>query len=268
MSTAATTTDTATVAVERALVMGDLSKLSPDERVALYRRTCDSLGLNYYTQPFGYITLNGRLTLYALKTATDQLRKINGVSVYRLDRQTTEEGLHIVTAYVRDAAGREDQDVGAVNVRGLAGEALANAAMKATTKAKRRATLSICGLGWLDESEADSVPGARIVNVETGEIVPSASTPPRPAPRPQPAAPTTRPAVDRRSLLMIIRDALDNGWEQAEIQATMERLWQTRSTADLDAEQAAALIDILEGRSIVVDGVVVPAVQAAGQEAS
>jgi hypothetical protein len=32
--------------------------------------------------------------------------------------------------------------------------------MKAVTKAKRRVTLSICGLGMLDETEVDSVPGA------------------------------------------------------------------------------------------------------------
>ena len=35
----------------------------------------------------------------------------------------------------------------------LKGEVRANAILKAVTKAKRRATLSICGLGWLDESE-------------------------------------------------------------------------------------------------------------------
>lgn len=31
--------------------------------------------------------------------------------------------------------------------------------MKAVTKSKRRVTLSICGLGMLDESEADSIRG-------------------------------------------------------------------------------------------------------------
>ena len=42
---------------------------------------------------------------------------------------------------------------GAVNINGLKGEALANAMMKAETKAKRRATLSLCGLGLMDELE-------------------------------------------------------------------------------------------------------------------
>ena len=44
--------------------------------------------------------------------------------------------------------------MGVVSIAGLKGEALANAMMKAETKAKRRATLSICGLGWMDEVEA------------------------------------------------------------------------------------------------------------------
>jgi hypothetical protein len=47
-------------------------------------------------------------------------------------------------------------------VKGLSGEALANALMKAETKAKRRATLSICGLGMLDETEVEDVPGVRL----------------------------------------------------------------------------------------------------------
>jgi hypothetical protein len=48
-------------------------------------------------------------------------------------------------------------------VGGLKGEALANAEMKAVTKAKRRLTLSICGLGWLDETEISTVPDAEVV---------------------------------------------------------------------------------------------------------
>ncbi|EOV0478051.1 hypothetical protein ACOIM4_001927, partial [Campylobacter coli] len=44
---------------------------------------------------------------------------------------------------------------GALNIKNLGGDNLANAIMKAITKAKRRVTLSICGLGMLDESELD-----------------------------------------------------------------------------------------------------------------
>jgi hypothetical protein len=56
------------------------------------------------------------------------------------------------------------------------------------TKAKRRVTLSIVGLGWLDETEVGGVPDARPVRVDdnTGEIldsVPAAKGAPRPAPQ-------------------------------------------------------------------------------------
>ena len=47
---------------------------------------------------------------------------------------------------------------------------LANAFLKSETKAKRRVTLSICGLGLLDESEVDSIPAeAKVAPVETKE---------------------------------------------------------------------------------------------------
>lgn len=159
--------------MEDVIAKGDLSALKPHERAAYYMRVCESMGLNPLTKPFAYIMLSGGLTLYATRTATDQLRQTRGVSITRLEAETTPDGLRIVTAYVRDAAGREDSDVGAVNIKGLGGENLANAYMKAITKAKRRATLSICGLGWLDESEIESVPAARVVPVdhETGEIL-------------------------------------------------------------------------------------------------
>lgn len=159
--------------MDQVITKGNLAELSPDQRARYYAEVCHSLGVNPLTKPFDYISLNNKLTLYATKTATDQLRKINGVSIFRVEAETTPDGLRIVTAYARDVSGREDMDVGAVFIKGLTGEALANAQMKALTKAKRRVTLSICGLGWLDESEVDSVPSARFVRVdtETGEII-------------------------------------------------------------------------------------------------
>jgi hypothetical protein len=176
--------------MERAVIQGDLSQLEPEERVAYYRRVCESLGLNPYTKPFEYLQLDAgggekKLVLYARKDCTDQLRDINHVSVTKLEHRRA-EGLYIVTAYVVDAEGRTDSAIGAVPIvkeggqwktssngkryfegNGtfipLTGEALANAIMKAETKAKRRATLSLCGLGMTDESEIDSIPGARAV---------------------------------------------------------------------------------------------------------
>lgn len=148
-----------TNAVETALVMGDLSKLSADERLSYYSRLCESLGLNALTKPFEYITLNGRLTLYARKDATDQLRSIRNVSV-RITGRDTVNDVFIVTAQAfmrQDDLDRTDESIGAVSIKGLGGDNLANALMKAETKAKRRVTLSICGLGMLDESELETI---------------------------------------------------------------------------------------------------------------
>jgi hypothetical protein len=155
-----------------AATTGDLANLSPDQRTALYGSVCSSMGLNPLSRPFEYIKLNGKLTLYATRTATDQLRKINGVSITSID-QVIDDGVLVVTVEAKDASGRTDMEIGAVTIVGLKGEALANARMKAITKAKRRVTLSISGLGWMDESEVTSVPSAVVATVDhtTGEIV-------------------------------------------------------------------------------------------------
>ena len=140
--------------IESALMEGDLSRLTEQERLSYYNKVCESLGLNPLTQPFAYIKLNGKLLLYAKRDATDQLRKIHKVSITLSGRDTT-DGVLSVTARARDASGREDESTGTVFIHGLKGDALANAYLKAETKAKRRVTLSICGLGLLDETEAE-----------------------------------------------------------------------------------------------------------------
>lgn len=147
--------------VEQVLLGGDLSKLSSEQRLSYYQRTCESLGLNPLTKPFDYLTLNGKTILYARKDATEQLRNSRHISVTIKAREVV-EGCYVVTAQARDGKGREDESIGAVPIEGLKGEARSNAMMKAETKAKRRVTLSICGLGMLDEIEVDSIPNAQV----------------------------------------------------------------------------------------------------------
>jgi len=69
--------------------------------------------------------------------------------------------------------GRSDESIGAVALGSLKGEAYANAIMKAETKAKRRVTLSVCGLGMLDENEVETIPDARPVPVEAAHAAPA-----------------------------------------------------------------------------------------------
>lgn len=166
MTEAIATQDNGASVLERVVVGGDLSRLDPHDRMLYYKAVCESVGLNPFTRPFDYIQLSGKLTLYAKRDATDQLRKIHGVSIAKLERETV-GGLYIVTAHAVDKTDRTDASSGAVNIEGLRGEAKANAIMKAETKAKRRVTLSICGLGMLDESETDSVPGAVVGEAAT-----------------------------------------------------------------------------------------------------
>lgn len=150
-------------AIEQVVIGGDLSKLTAEQRVAYVRTVCDSLGVNPATTPFQYIVLNGKLTLYATRSASEQLRKIHGVSIAPLERSMmADAGLYQVVARGKDATGREDEASGVVTISGLKGENLANAMLKCETKAKRRLTLSICGLGFLDETEVSDIPGAQM----------------------------------------------------------------------------------------------------------
>lgn len=167
--------------VERALMTNDLSQLSIEERGKYYNSVCESLGLNPLTQPFGYIEMNAegggkKLVMYAKKDCADQLRKIHGVSIKMKSRQI-ENDMMVVQVEAVDKTGRVDESTAAIWLKKhevawdnnskrmkrtglivpLEGEALANAYMKAETKAKRRVTLSICGLGWLDETEVESI---------------------------------------------------------------------------------------------------------------
>jgi len=157
--------------LEQVIVNGDLARLTPQQRLDYYRQVCQSMGLNPLSKPFDYINLKGKLTLYAKKDATDQLRKIHGVSIDDIDIQETSSGFRVkVKGHDRD--GRSDVEIGCVAKNDMGGN-LQNAEMKAVTKAKRRLTLSLCGLGWLDETEIETIPDARpvIVDSNTGEIL-------------------------------------------------------------------------------------------------
>lgn len=240
--------DNAAAVMERVIISGDLAKLSPQERVNYYSEVCKSVGLNPLTRPFEYITLNSKLTLYALRACTDQLRSIYSVSVEEMI-ESEREGVFIVTAKVRNAEGRTDIAKGAVNIGGLKGEALANAMMKAETKAKRRATLSLCGLGWLDESEVDSIPGAI-----RGEA--QASAPAAPALSPPPAPKNdTRGTMTPETWAQMGIDRLATFNSKKELEAFEEKYQdKIARIADAAPEMHKKLVDAIADRHFVLDG--------------
>lgn len=165
---------------------GDCAALTPEQKVMYYRARCEAAGLDYRAQPFQFINLNGKLTLYATKAATDQLSAAHGI-VCEILSQITENGIRTVTVRAKSKDGRQTDEIGCVSVGNATGDQLCNIHMKTVTKAKRRAVLSICGLGMLDETEL--------------ETIPSATAPPsHPKPRRKSEAPREEPKVEEAKL--------------------------------------------------------------------
>jgi hypothetical protein len=221
--------------VERVLATGDLAKLSSAERINYYNAICRSVGLNPLTQPLQYISLQGKLTLYVRRDGTDQLRKIHNVSIQIVSREHIND-VYIVTAKATTKEGRTDESIGAVSIGKLAGDVLCNAIMKAETKAKRRVTLSVCGLGFLDESEIETIPDVVLhepAKLEEGEKKSNGN--------------------GREKLIQIVTD-LDNlireirgfGISNADIQARMKDLVGVDKRADLNEGQMVACIEEFE----------------------
>jgi len=101
------------------------------------------------------------LILELKKDLTELFNKIHQVSHAITAREIVEAaGVYVVTARASLPDGRYTDSLGAVNISGLKGDAYGNAMMKAETKAKRRATLDLLGLGMMDETETETIPGA------------------------------------------------------------------------------------------------------------
>ena len=235
--------------MEQVVVGGDLSKLSPQQRVEYYGAVCRSVGLNPLTRPFDYIYLNKKLTLYAKKDATDQLRSINGISIDSLETDTDGD-LFIAKVHARDNEGRTDSDVGVVNIGNAKGDNKANAIMKAVTKAKRRVTLSICGLGWLDESEIETISRSAVrrvdVDKETGEIIEGEVEEPDPLAQ----------AIDRvrksgRNFFPALVDVTD--WEQDDLKEAAKTLGMEKIHGD--ERRLAQFRTVHEYVSLVDEGI-------------
>lgn len=142
------------------VINGDLSKLSPAQKVDYYRQFCERLGLDPLSQPFKLLRLNGKEILYCDRAGTQQLNKLHRVS-HEIKARETVSGCYVVTAQASTPDGRKTESIGAVTIDNLRGDALCNAMMKAETKAKRRATLDLLGLGILDETETETIAHAQ-----------------------------------------------------------------------------------------------------------
>lgn len=145
--------------IDSLVLRGDISLLNAQDRARYYIEYCQQLGLNPASKPLEIIRLNGKEVLYPTRGATDQL-----AAIHRLNREIIDgpklidlAGTKLVYAVCRvtHPNGRVETAVATVALSDPA-----NVLMKCETKAKRRATLSILGLGLLDETEIEAIPAS------------------------------------------------------------------------------------------------------------
>jgi len=180
--------------IESIVLKGDLSAMSSEDKAAYYARMCDALGLTAATQPFALLKLNGKEIMYPTRGATDQLAAIHRINREIIDGPKVVDvaGTKMIYAVCRATHpnGRVETAVATVPLNDPL-----NGLMKAETKAKRRATLSILGLGMMDESELDTIPANAKVSVPQPDLAPKSAPTSKPA-----SAPVTNVAEASRSV--------------------------------------------------------------------
>lgn len=234
--------------LEALALQGDLSKLTVDQRLQYYSAVCESLGLNPLTRPFEYIMLNGKLTLYAKRDCTDQLRRIHNVSISIVSREKLGD-VYIVTAQATLPNGRKDESIGVVNLGNLKGDALANALMKAETKAKRRVTLSICGLSFPDETEVETIPGATF----SPELATDASKP-TDLPKAPEEIKRTAGGLTEKQIKRLFAIARSANWTNDEVKKLMEMQCKKTSTSELTRKEYDELINYIAEHPAKTEG--------------
>ena len=157
--------------IESIVTRGDLSGLREEQLVGYYNYRCSQVGLDPSAKPFDLLVLSGKKVLYANAGATQQLANLHGLSTQITNRERVED-VYLVSVRCTGKDGRSSENQGAVDIKGLAGEKLANALMKATTKAIRRTVLAHCGLGMLDETELETIPAQQMQKVNLPSVQP------------------------------------------------------------------------------------------------
>ena len=146
----------ATLAMHRAGAANkDTKSLSQGEREAALAGLSRALGLNPLTNAVRFIALQGGEALYVTRQGTDQI-----AARLRINRETIVgpeirdiAGVKMLFCQVRASSpdGRSDVATATIPLKDPA-----NDLMKVETKAKRRAVLSLVGLGLLTEEDAEA----------------------------------------------------------------------------------------------------------------
>jgi hypothetical protein len=220
------------------VINGDLKRLSPIQKVEYYNYRCQQAGLDPSAKPFDLLSLNGKEILYANASCTQQLTSIHKLS-HTITAREVSEGVYCVFCRVTGPDGRSTENMGAVPVEGLKGDAKANAMLKATTKAIRRSVLAHMGLGMMDETEVETIPGAVV-----SEIIPDDKPKGTLAPPPQ----TDGWSVDEQSAYVSLLDDLYKLYKEGghpEKYEEQKAKWDERKKSDPSTKVLKGLKDFI-----------------------
>lgn len=132
---------------------GSIHQLTNPEKRELLAKLCNSLGLNQYIMPFRiYRDMQGHEFIYATKECCAELRHLHHINILT-ESHSIIDGMCIASVSGNNKYGRVDSEIGAIHIDSLVGQDKANGVMWAMTKAKRRLTLSLAGLGVLADVE-------------------------------------------------------------------------------------------------------------------
>jgi len=150
--------------IESIVLSGDIGGLTEDERKRIMLRICTDLRLDPAMGAICILkTEDGHEQFYIKGKGTDQLAQKWGVQQKCLEKPSIMDlgdgHRAFVARWSASFEGREIDDIGAVPVPQTSWDtkALCNAMMHANTKARRRATLAVLGIGLVDESELDTM---------------------------------------------------------------------------------------------------------------
>lgn len=191
------------------LMQMDINGLSVQDRAKYLFYMAKTRGLDPSTKPFDLIPgRNNKLIIYANASCADQLREIHGISIETLYAGplmiggTTRDDVFLVrqraTLVREDGKIQSYEDCGAASILNLSGEDLSNAIMKAYTKASRRVTLGIKGLGMPDVSEISDIVDAQVVEKPQLTEPRTISVTPSPPPEMPESKASTPPTVKRK----------------------------------------------------------------------
>ena len=142
------------------LARGNISSLSEEEKTQYYLELCYALKLDPRFRPVDFIEGKGNsLTPYLNKGATDALARAGSIQRITVVQPKVIEldSVKCVMCVARatDPSGRYEERIATALLRNHE-----NILMRVETKAYRRATLAVLGIGMLDESELDGIRGA------------------------------------------------------------------------------------------------------------